>query len=358
LSVLDDRFAEWYDAAQVEVTEERYKARRGAIGAVAKVAKSSDLDLLVRLAHKRPVSEDDDAEALERFREPFLERDASFGRGKKQEMAVLAGATLAAIITGQRRNLTVTAALAVESADFLRWKGPIELSGIAGEHLAEEAIEARRAVRESRAQIAAATGPLERLAEVAAPVEPGDFEPLIEAFKLSLTETVESIDAAFRNQAQRTKVLDEELDFFWWLQHKASRRAQKLWSAMSAKAPALLAAVEAADMTAFVPGPRKVDEYLDQVITDAGGDPAKSRAVSSIVNESRTWLRDYQFEVPEGFVNLLPLHSCLKAFADLRFKSSWTDVVESATGFKAATKRSESDVAAQAYSECLLLGRL
>jgi len=196
------------------------------------------------------------------------------------------------------------------------------------------------------------------LAEIEAPVEPTDFGPLIEAFKLSLNETVESIDTAFRDQAQRTKVLDEELDFFWWLQHKASRRAQKPWTAMGAKAPALLAAVEAAEMTAFVPGPRRVDEYLDQVITNAGRDPAKSRAVSAIVNESRTWLRDYTFDIPEGFASLLPLHSCLKAFVDLGFKSSWTDVVESATGFKATTKRSESDVAAQTYGECLLLGRL
>ena len=358
MSILEEQFAEWYSTAQVEVTEERYKARRAAVVAVAKSTKTADLELMVRLAHKRPVSEDADAEALERFREPFIERDESFGRGKKQELAVLAAAALAAIITGPARGLTVTAALAVESAVFLRWKSPVFLAEYAGGLLANQGVAVRRSVRETRTQAKAITAPLDNLPAVEGPVDPQNLNSLVAALKSALEETVESIDGSLRQQAQRAKVLDEELDFFWWLQHKTSRRAKKPWNSLTDKAPALLAAIEAAEMTAFAPGPRAAREHLDQAITDAGRDPAKSRAISTIVKEGRSWLREYEFEVPENFATLLPLHSCLKACRELNFKASWTDVVESSIDFKASTKRTESEIAFQAYGECLLLERL
>lgn len=355
MSVLDEQFADWYEIAQVEVSEERFKARRSGTSAVAKAAKTGDLELIVRLAHGRPVSEDADEEALERFRTPFVEYDESFGRGKKRELSVLAGAALAAIITGPGRLVPLAAALAVESAAFARWKSPIPLVGYAGERLAADAVSVRKSVRAPRASVKASTAPLDALAAVEAPVEPADHTALVEAVKDALTQTAESVDEALQQQAQRAKVLDEELDFFWWLQNAGCRTVGELWSSLPDKAPALLAAIEAAEITAFQPGPRAAGDYINQVIAKSGRDPSKARSVSTVVKESRSWLRDYNFEIPAGTGALLPLHSCMDAIREMKFKSAWVDLVDTSIEFKATAKRSDSAIALQAYSECILL---
>lgn len=147
------------------------------------------------------------------------------------------------------------------------------------------------------------------------------------------------------------KIQDEELDLLWWASNGLSRETGKPIKSLSDGARGLVAAVEAAKLTQFEPGPSSIAGLLEK----AGVAPRKKISICDAINAAdEEWLRSIAISHVSPRT---PLHYGVAKRLEIPDADAWPAAWGSVTGISSDKTVSELVLADLFYNERVVLGQ-
>lgn len=145
------------------------------------------------------------------------------------------------------------------------------------------------------------------------------------------------------------KVQDEELDLLWWTSNSWSETRGTSFSDLDLATRCLVAAVEAANRTQFVPGPSSVRGLLEKVVAAGDGSLTIKKAVNSVDTK---WFQSIQ--IP-NVTSCTPLHLALDMRLESGKSTTWSAQWSAVTKIDANCGRQAIEISELFYHERLLL---
>jgi hypothetical protein len=347
---LDPRFPAWYLAATIEPKDEFLRKRWQAVEEFASSIDTSRALALVRLFHGIPAH---DANFLDDFSSVIQKYDAAFTPdGRTQELSVLAGATLAAILKVNKK-VGDASALAVVSYNC---------HGLGSKGSAAEIIKIHRDYLNTRAEAdrGAGDGEITMMAplnldaqlvkaEAATPEAPKEAALAIRAVITQINHLVKRL-ATFDERQQHFR---EESNVLWWLMSGHSRDLGRPFDASSV---CVIAGKELADLSASAVGPYAAKGFLDRVLRMVDPKSAESVQISSAVNAlDTTWRANWASgDFAFGAQDFCPIALAVREAARSE-KSTWQATYKKYSPVGPTTRIGSLDLAHQVYEESLLL---
>lgn len=355
---MDTHFGQWYSTANIDPDDELLKKRWEGIEAFSKTLAPSSLLELARLFHAKPPGDRDFEKA---FRIPFFESDKAFKMQDNDiELAVLAGATLARVLSGKNRDHGVVAAFAIVCPSLQgKTKSATvpDVQNRARDYLASRSASLRTSAAKSRERISVPQIDelLNTISEgLAANTLPTINEPLTKCLQRLGTATQKVIKSV--NKIQHDQLLyREESDMLWWVQGQHSRDLEVPIEQIDLAAASLVAGKELADITKVLPGPFSTQAFLHQILLREGSDIQSVVTLTSAINNSdREWRKEWAQHFAESeTIDLCPILFAVKKSLETDNPKSWHAPFKNATKLSASLKIEPVALAAQAYEECL-----
>lgn len=318
-------FPHWYhDVAMGGDKDELEKRWHGVSGLMA-TANLSDVDTMLRIVFARS---DIAADAMLRFRKPFVDADAYFGTSdNNREMVVLAGSALACLMdAGDARAPFVALALTTSALGGARTNlVPFDLIGRAEHTIAVQADQARR--RPSLSATPASASKLQGdIAKTVAKYQPADQNSIqavlaematVTASYLQRLET--NVHDTFKSAMAFITIQDEELQMLWWVVNQWSREFACSFRDLPISARPIIVATALAELTNVIPGPTSADGLLAHA--GLGTDP-KLTVPEAINACDGAWLKRIFDRSSYSFL-ATPLHFAIVRKLESGDDSSW-----------------------------------
>jgi hypothetical protein len=264
-----------------------------------------------------------DDRSMDKFGTALQEADPSFLLQKRrQEMSVLAGAALIALIErDQYDQLADLAALCLVcgGAQGVRTAVPVpELPKIAARY-----IENRTSRRASRP----------------AGTAEGEDESKIAALERELA------------------IVSEESNMLWWLVSEYSRDRNQSWKKVGLLAASIIAGKELADLTRVIPGPVAAAAFLDRIVrfSDSAESPKPITIKVAIDTVPREWRERYAFKPAAHLEDLAPISNGIKLSLTVSEGGDWSPVFEKGTALEASSEMLPNVLAYQMFLEGLIV---
>lgn len=358
MTEMHSHFGTWYSQVDFGDSQERLTARWAGVSSLLKKAEYSEYEQLVDVFLQRPGVTVGAAGEL--IRGAMRKADSTFPpNGNDAELKLLAEIVIALKIetkesdalAGQVASLAYTAIgggeadvtsvtkLLPRSQQAMRFQGaairrrtplPKELKNYAGKLDFADCIEDG----ENMSNIAVAKQVMERMS-------------------VKITTAMHSMGAKARKERdilnKALAIQDEELNLLWWSSNGMSQTTGELFSKVKLGQRAIIAAVEAADLTKYEPGPSAIGGLLEKV----GVSSTKSLKIYDAVNTcDEDWLRE---TLPDDVGPNTPVHFAISKRLETPDISSWSASWASITKIDAEQKLTELAIAHLFYRERLVL---
>lgn len=314
---MHSHFSEWFLSAGIELQDDALQKRWAGVEAFA-VGKAEILPLVeIFFGHF-----DGKDTFLQSFRAAFQQEDGAFRmRDNNQELSVLAGAKLIAVIESSELTLGDLASLAIVScaAQNLRALPSVgDVAERASTHLNARTL--NRAKADPNAEV-------------------------------TEDETLAAVEQVQRDLAAVT----EESNILWWVFGECSRDTGKRWSDYAVEQAAVMAGKELADLTRMAPGPASGAALLDKVVKFAKSKPpAQIVLKDAIAGLPAAWRESFVKTVPQTLLFVCPVSHAVKLSLDLAAGDAWIQVLPGTTKIQRAGKISPQSLAYQVFLERLL----
>ena len=294
-------FNEWYIDVNIAPTGEIIENRKKAIkDYVAKIT-PDDICNLVQIYYGFSVEK----EFLDDFADKFIEFDAGFSKRNREELILLAGATLAYIaetIVGQDSLVEL---LVLINRKYHTPASTTQIEETIVKQFKKDSLNSR-----------------EKLFEL-------DYEAYhnsLSVFKERIEEdaddnvTSELIDAIIKRDKEiqnslinSIKILKEDSQILWWLNSEWSTTYSEPWKKIDKARACLVLGKEVAEFVYKYPGPYTIEGVLYKALEKCKGQKAKKGLVEIIQNmddgEKRKCIESLN---KISYENLLPLHAAIK----------------------------------------------
>jgi hypothetical protein len=353
-------FPDWYRSAGLSPQSELLETRWAAID---ELTSEPNPALVVELARLFILPSPRETSGLAEFREAFKKQDTVFpSRNNLQELRVLAGATLRALIE-QEDDLAPLAALGIVCGSF----GPRASALPEREHLDEAERFLVRHASETRKSAEPAPIAIASILKTK-PKSLPDFSnpaPVREPLVALLGEIYSGLNA-LADQAQKAisalshtaAVREEEVGILWWLHSRFSSTVQKPFGEVGYLSGAILFPVELAKLTSFVPGPEYLSAVLVRALQDAGA-PSSVEPVTlaNATNSLGRELREQVAGLIAGDVpgDLIPVLFAISKSLETDGPDDWFPVFRRACEIPLDWPFPVSNLSTQLYRELMLV---
>jgi len=356
---MDTNFGEWYRSAHLEPDDKLLKKRWKGIEGFSKDITGLVILDLARLLHaQNPKGLDFEKQ----FRSAFFRADSAFKmQGNDHELAVLAGATIAYILS-RKNSLGNVAALATICPSFQGKAKTAKVPDIqdrARKYLVQRSASLRTSAgamgkRISAPQIdellktiseACSTNALTNLAN--------PLNDLLTKLGKALQRIVQSTNHLQRNQW----LCCEELEMLWWMQGKHSRDLEVPLDQIDLTAASIVAGKELADLTKVLPGPFASRAILHQILlredSDINNEVVLSSAISALDQEWRQkWIQGLR---DSETIDLCPVSFTVKKSLETNNARDLSAAFKKVTALSANVKIEPVGLAVQVYEESLFV---
>jgi len=350
-------FPRWIASTELGGNSARRDARWAGASVIARSASREITEALLRLALKS--RQEPSTAALQKIREAFYAADNTFEmQGNAKELQVLAGATLAAILTLSDDG-AADAAVAVSAAmagGNRKPAIPMDLN-ILAEAAIDRIAEANRQ-RPSLSPFVTTDAPKFDFQQATAKAKEGSWEHVGTAFELAAGATRMAIATIVKRQADAVnaidkllRVQDEELQMLWWLVGERSLDTGRRFDAVGAFCQPLMFAKELADLTEYLPGPRSITALLSR----AGLRDRKKITLAEVVNAAdAAWLKTFMSDNELSPVTT-PIHNGIRRQLETGAGTAWVAGWAAAVGLPADFALAPLAIGVLFYRERLLL---
>ncbi|MDR3457128.1 MAG: GTPase-associated system all-helical protein GASH [Verrucomicrobiae bacterium] len=313
---MHSHFSEWFLSAGIELQDDVLQKRW--VGVEAFVVEKDGIVPLVEMFFG---SFDGKDTFLQTFRDPFKKADGAFRmKDNNQELSVLAGATLMAVIEDGEVAIGDLAALAIMSCSAQNLRAAPIVGDIA-----------ERAAKHLNVRTLSRTQP-----------DPN-------------AEENDDATMALVEQLQRDlAAVTEESNVLWWVFGECSRDTGKRWSDCLVEQAAIMAGKELADLTRTAPGPAASGALLDKVVKLAKPKPpAQVILKNAIAGLPAHWRESFVKTIPQTLLHICPVSNAIKLSLDLAAGDAWIQALPGTTKIQRGGKIAPQLLAYQVFLERL-----
>ncbi len=300
------------------------------------------------------------------FYTAFHTADTTFSlHDNAQEIAVLAGALLAAAVLGNM----ATHGLAPLTANYASSRQPLlvpELLPLFEKRLAETAIRGRTATKINVATIKAPAVGKIAIDALALP-QTSDWEQAGKLIKqaadeanVALGKVADASAAAIKALTLECDLLREETNMLWWHVGGVSRLTNIRFASASAGVAAILAGIDMSDLSMSLAGPYSAPALLQRTITAGRKGKPTPVSLQEAVDEVPVDQLGDMLSNPKllDFPDVCPVLFALKKCQETGGNGAWVAAFEKVSGLSASKKIPPLDLAIQTYREHQLLDGL
>jgi hypothetical protein len=363
MGAIDERFADWYRPAAIDLTTAPLKQRWEAVMALTKALSIAHLPTAVLLAFGRTVKEDEGIP----IRQALKKADASLPiRDNDLELSILTGTALMLMLQ-PAGPLAIPAALCVRLAGIHDWDPAVpELPSAASNFLLSAGRQARSVIEPAVPSLALGTDALAKRGEEgkARAVQAGQpalgewFASELPALRLTDLQVLSrALTSVVRHSSRLYAALAEEVDILWWLYSERSKVADEAWTQVAAPAPCLLVPYELAQLTQFPVGHEASRSFLAKALAIAAVQTPPVSIVDAVNSAPDKWRTDQRCEIALSgpALQLLPISMAIERRAEAPDDRAWVSTTEHVAQLKLSESRPALDVAEHYFFELMLL---
>jgi GTPase-associated system helical domain len=361
-AIVHKHFAEWYNAValrpKAETLEVRWKAVE-AVTAAHKVKKTPDL---ARVFFKLPGG----GTVADELRNAAKKEDTTYiAENDQTELTVLAGGVIA-LLMAKSSSQADAAALAVVCIEAQGLRKAPRLQGVVDhcrQYLADESVRVR-AIDENPVKdlnVATLTKRITERGGVGVSDANSVWNGMDAVFKDVLSDHTAHTKSANLAINESAKRLSEQTDILWWLFGGYTLDGKRAFSELGVPEACYWGARDLAKLTRFMPGPFASPAFLHRMLRLVKDRLPAHVRISDAVDEcekgwKENWLPDLagQQQVPD----VCPMLFAISKSVEVGGGAGWTAAFDHATGLAAGDKLAPTHLAAQIYSELLLLRAL
>jgi hypothetical protein len=291
------------------------------------------------------------------FRDSLVERlrerlDGAYpSEGREGELQALSAATLVRLLEDGVDATRATAALGLLAADFNGWSSPATvLPDLARRYVRRAGEQLRRRPDLPDTRAAATTSAISKLPSLKDVqwTAPHEAMPYVEGQSTAIRSIARTLEQLANAVDARQKAHDEEVDLLWWSTNERDQTGLE-WSERDLGSRIAVAAHEAAERTAFIPGPPAIETLILRVL----GEGAREIKLTEMVVEAAAGWRELGLQPSHQRTGLLPLVTAVSEAVELEGSDAWEEVVASKYGIRLSERDSVANVAAEFYRELL-----
>lgn len=313
-------FNEWYLDVDLRPTAEQLEARMRGIEAFVRNGSGESVCELARLYFGIPA----DGDVVEEFAEYFSDVDPSFSARNREELALLAGATLVYLAEEDTAFGSLAELLCAVLATYRRPASSERILQRLQQQLKLDSIALRAAnMSLTDAEDAPIDGAIDRLsAELGEEAEWSSeiAERLITILK-NLSQAEEDTILELRNELS---VMREDSQILWWMTGQWSNYHQTSLKQLDKGAACLIIGVEAAEFVKNFPGPSGMKAVLYHVIGNCKGKSAALPLTDVIRVADNEWKQELSDHLDENrLLQLLPIHTAIVRSQNTTSDEQW-----------------------------------
>lgn len=356
---MNKQFAQWYNKAHVEATNETLESRWRSVKEAAEAIEESDIFELSRIYHQISVKDDN---FTDKFIEFFFNSDKTFPTDGENviELQVLAGLTLHYYILGYEPEIATPSAFAI-TCPYLRSKRDSiipELPEEAEKHLTERSLSFRNNLK-----IDKLPDPSRSISKFTADIKksqseaPDDTEGIVIKYLEKIASNLKTVTTRTNTLIDNQKLLREESDILWFTFGGYSNYHNQLFSEFEAFDAAIYCGAELADLVQYAPGPFAYQAFIEKILSATKSNNGSEQSINKYIsNLDEPWKKKYHEKYSNNQVlDLCPVILCITKSAEKGLENTWPDAVKSIADIDSNEQLSPLNLSMQVYQEIMFL---